>query len=150
RPLAAAVEGRALAAIGQDRDARDALARAETAVGALGPDALLPSAFGYNEAQLRFHEGNALTHLHDTKAAWTAQDRALTLYPSSDYLDRTLLGLDRASCLAYDGDATAAMTHATETVVSLTGEQRRGLILLRGRQVFDALTARQRALPAAR
>jgi len=39
------------------------------------------SAFGYNQAQLRFHEGNAYTHLHDTRAAWEAQERALELCP---------------------------------------------------------------------
>lgn len=148
-PLAAALEGRALAATSQDHEARTALVRAESAVGALDPDALVPSAFGYNEAQLRFHEGNALTHLHDTKAAWVAQDRALALYPASDYLDRTLLELDRASCLAYDGDADAAMTYAMRTLVSLSDEQRRGLILLRGRQVLDSLMPQERALPAA-
>jgi tetratricopeptide (TPR) repeat protein len=149
-PLAAALEGRALAVIGQGHEARVALARAESAVGALGPEALLLSAFGYNEAQLRFHEGNALTHLHDTKAAGTAQDRALALYPASDYFDRTLLELDRASCLAYDRDADAAMAHATKTLVGLADEQRRGLILLRGRQVLDSLGPQERALPATR
>jgi len=88
--------------------------------------------------------------LHDVKAAGIAQDRALALYPYSDYLDRTLLELDRASCLAYGGDATAAMTHAIQTLVGLSDEQRRGLVLLRGRQVFDSLSTSQRALPAAR
>src|SRR5262249_25831180 len=100
--------------------------------------------------QLRFHEGNALTHLHDTRGAWAAQNRALELYPASDYLDRTLLQLDRASCLAYDGDVTGAMTHATQTLTRLSDEQLSGMILLRGGQVLDALSERQRALPAAR
>jgi tetratricopeptide (TPR) repeat protein len=149
-PLAAALEARALAALGHGREARDALVRAEAAVGALDGDALTPSAFGYNEAQLRFHEGNTLTHLRDTKGAKAAQDRALDLYPATDYLDRTLLQLDRASCLAYDGDAITAMTHATHSLLALTDEQRSGMILLRGRQVVDSLTEPQRALPAAR
>lgn len=149
-PLAAALEARTLAVLGQDADARDAVRRAEGAVGLLDAEALVPSAFGYNEAQLRFHEGNALTHLHDTRGAWAAQERALELYPTSDYLDRTLLQLDRSSCLVYDGDAATAMTHATQTLADLTDEQRSGLILMRGHQVLNTLSSSQRALPAAR
>jgi tetratricopeptide (TPR) repeat protein len=149
-PLAAALEGRAWAAMGQEQEARAALARAEAAVSALDPDALVPSAFGYNEAQLRFHEGNALTQLHDAPAARTAHDRAVALYPSNDYLDRTLLELDRASCLIYDGDVDAAMTHATQLLVALSDEQRHGLILLRGRQLYHSLRPDQRVRPAAR
>ena len=110
----------------------------------------MPSAFGYNEAQLRFHEGNALTHLHDTEAAWRAQQRALQLYPPSDYLDRTLLQLDRASCLAFDGDVTTAMGKAVSAVGRLAPEQRSGMILLRGSQILSSLTDGQRKLPAAR
>jgi len=149
-PLAAALQARALAALGRDQEARFALVRAEAAVGTLDVDALLPSAFGYNEAQLRFHEGNTLTHLHDTQGAWVAQDRALELYPPSDYLDRTLLQLDRASCLAYDGDVAFAMTHAARTLAGLSREQCSGMILLRSHQIFDGLSEPQQALPAAR
>ncbi|HET8683613.1 MAG TPA: XRE family transcriptional regulator [Micromonosporaceae bacterium] len=149
-PLAAALEARVLAALGRGREARSSLDRAEKAVGVLDTVALRPSAFGYNEAQPRFHEGNALTHLRDTRGAWAAQDRALDLYPSSDYLDRTLVQLDRASCLAYDGDVASAMTRATHALSGLRDEQRSGLILLRARQVLDSLDDRQRALPAAR
>ena len=149
-PLAAALEARALAVMGRGNEARSALGRAEAAVGVLEPDALIPSAFGYNEAQMRFHQGNALTHLHDSQGAFQAQDRALVLYPTSDYLDRTLLELDRAHCLAYDGDATGAMTHAGQLLADLTDDQRSGLILLRGSQVFETLTKPQRALPSAR
>jgi hypothetical protein len=110
----------------------------------------MPSAFGYNEAQLRFHEGNALTHLHDTEAAWRAQQRALQLYPPSDYLDRTLLQLDRASCLAFDGDVTSAMGKAASAVGRLAPEQRSGMILMRGGQILGSLSDSQRELPAAR
>jgi tetratricopeptide (TPR) repeat protein len=149
-PLAAALEARALGILGHRHDTHAALDRAETAVSRLSPGDLMPSAFSYNEAQLRFHEGNAFTHLHDTQAAWTAQDRALELYPATDFFDRTLIDLDRASCLAHDGDATTAMRHATRVLVSLPGEQRQGLILLRGRQVLTSLGDDAQALPAGR
>ena len=148
-PLAAALEARALGILGRRHDTRTALDRAEAAVGRLTPDEQVPSAFSYNEAQLRFHEGNALTHLHDTRAAWAAQDRALALYPATDFFDRTLIELDRADCLAHDGDPTTATHHATRVLTALPDEQRRGLILLRGRQVLDTLGEKARALPAA-
>jgi hypothetical protein len=149
-PLAAALEARALGILGHHHDARAALDRAEAAVGRLAADEQAPSAFGYNEAQLRFHEGNALTQLHDTRPAWQAQDRALELYPTTDVFDRTLIELDRASCLAHDGDATGAVRHAVDVLIRLPDEQRRGLILLRARQVLGSLGADARALPAAR
>ncbi len=147
--LAAALEARAQAARGDEAGTRAALDVAQTALAKLGADEVMPSAFGYNEAQLRFHEGNAFTHLHKTGAAWAAQDRALALYPASDYMDRALVQLDRASCLAHDGDPTA-MTHATTALLDLTAEQRTGLILSRAQDIFDALSVAHRALPAAR
>jgi hypothetical protein len=149
-PLAAALEARAFAILGHHHDARAALDTAETAVSRLAPDETVPSAFSYNEAQLRFHEGNAMTHLRDTRAAWAAQDCALALYPTTDFFDRTLIELDRADCLAHDGDPTTAMHHATRVLTDLPDEQRRGLILLRGRQILHSLRDDDRALPAAR
>ena len=149
-PLAAALEARAHAALGHEPEARVALDRAGTAVDQLDPDVLVPSAFGYNEAQLRFHEGNALTHLHDTTAARVAADRALALYPPSDYLDRTLVQLDQATCLTYDGDVPTGLAQATTAVMRLTDQQRTGMILARARDVLGHLPRRYRALPAAR
>lgn len=87
--------------------------------------------------------------LHNTGAAWTAQERALALYPTSDYMDRALTQLDRADCLAHDGDPTA-MTHATAALLDLTAEQRAGLILTRAQGIFDSLPTAHRALPTAR
>jgi tetratricopeptide (TPR) repeat protein len=148
--LAAALEARAQAALGHADETRRALGRAWEALAHLDAGSITRSAFGYDEAQLRFHEGNAFTHLYDTDAAWQAQQRALELYPHSDYMDRTLIWLDRASCLAHDGDVSTAMTYATQALVKLTDQQRRGLITLRGQQVVDDLPTKQRALPAAR
>ncbi|MGH7158179.1 MAG: helix-turn-helix domain-containing protein [Candidatus Saccharimonadales bacterium] len=149
-PLAAALEARALGAQGNQADAVAAVERAETALFALNADALQPSAFGYNEAQLRFHEGNAYTHLHDTAAAGVAQERALSLVPYRDFLDRTLIHLDAAACLAHDREADEAMRVATNALLDLTHEQRQGLALLRGAEVLQSLPRSQRALPVAR
>jgi hypothetical protein len=61
-----------------------------------------------------------------------------------------LVELDRATCLAHDGDIASALSHATQTLTRLTDDQRDGLIRLRARQVLDGLPRHQRALPQAR
>jgi len=148
--LAAALEARAQAALGRPDETRAALRRARETLARLQGESLVPSAFGYNEAQLSFHEGNAFTHLHDVAAAWRAQQRALALYPGSDFMDRALIRLDRASCLAHHGDVDAATRQAVQTLAELTGQQRAGLIENRSRQLFYELPQKHRARPAAR
>jgi hypothetical protein len=68
-----ALEARAHAILGRRADADTAITRAQATLAALTPDNTTASAFGYHEAQLRFHHGNALTHLHDSRRAWEAQ-----------------------------------------------------------------------------
>lgn len=148
--LAAALEARAHAGLGRPDETRTALQHAETILEKLRPDSINTSAFGYNEAQLRFHEGNAFTHLHDTRSAWKAQERALEICPPGDYMDQTLTRLDRASCLLHDGDASAAVSYATDTLVSLDAQQRQGIIAVRAQEIVDSLPKRQQALPPAR
>jgi tetratricopeptide (TPR) repeat protein len=148
--LAAALEARAQAAVGERRRTFEALNRAESILSNLPPDAVTASAFGYSESQLRFHEGNALTHLRETEAAWTAQQRALELVPPGDYMDRALTQLDRASCLAHEGDGSAAMAQAMEALLPLSDVQREGIITLRAQATIVALPPQERVLPVAR
>jgi hypothetical protein len=148
--LAAALEARAWAIAGDALAARRGLDAAEAVLRQLPASALEPSAFGYNEAQLRFHEGNAWTHLHDTGAAERAHQRALALYPPGDFTDRTLIHLDRAYCLAYDGDIRTAFGHAANALTILSRSQRAGLITERGLQILSLGSPAQLALPAAR
>jgi hypothetical protein len=148
--LAAALEARAQAALGHGQEARAALDRAETGLSHLDASAIGTSAFDYNEAQLRFHEGNAFTHLHDTSAAWQAQEMALALCPASDYMDRTMTKLDLANCLAHDGDVTGAVAVMVEAATGLTEQQRQGIIAARVRETIAALPPQHQALPAVR
>jgi hypothetical protein len=148
--LAAALEARAQAALGREGETRSALHQAESCLSHLNADEIGTSAFSYDEAQLRFHEGNALTHLHDTGAAWQAQERALSLSPPSDYMDRTLTQLDRAHCLAYDGDVTGAVTAIVGATTPLSNQQRQGIIASRVRETITVLPVKYRALPAVR
>lgn len=149
--LAAALEARAHAALGPDRapQTRAALMHAENTLGGLAAVEVNTSAFGYNEAQLRFHEGSALTHLGDTVAAWKAQQRALELCPPADYMDRALTRLDRTICLVREGDVSGALEYAIASLEPLTDNQREGIITLHGQDVLEKLSSRQRALPAA-
>ncbi len=147
--LAAALEARAQAALGRTEETRSALQRAETILAALDMGADTPSAFAYDEAQLRFHESNALTHLGDTTAAWAAQDRALELVAPGDFMDRAFTQLDRAMCLAIDGDASGAATYTLDTVLGLSEPERQGIINGRARQIIAALPVHERALPLA-
>jgi tetratricopeptide (TPR) repeat protein len=148
--LAAALEARAYAAMGRRQETREALGRAEDLTAQLHGDELVPSAFGYNEAQLRFHAGNAFTHLRDTKAALPEQDRALELCMPGDYTDWAMTRLDRAECLMYSDETADALTYATETVDSLTKAQRKGIITLRGHEILNTLPKQRQELPAAR
>jgi transcriptional regulator with XRE-family HTH domain len=149
--LAAALEARIHGAFGRSLDCRNALDRAEAILSALPTESLNDSAFGYDEGQLRFHEGNAYTHLRDTSAAWTAQQRALDLCAPTDFMDRTFTRLDRAFCLVNDGDVPQALEFAAETFAALNDRQREGIISMRGMELLNAIPAQQRhALPAAR
>ena len=148
--LAAALEARAHAARGNTRETRRALGRAETILQALDPGSVMASAFGYAESQFRFHQSSAYTRLGDTRAALAAQERALAICPADDFTDRALTRLDRAACLAHDGNPTAAVAYATETLTRLTADQSEGIIALRAQELITALPPRVRLAPAVR
>ncbi|MPY31300.1 helix-turn-helix transcriptional regulator [Streptomyces adustus] len=133
--LAAPLEARAHAQLGAHTAAADALTAAETALRRLPDESRAASAFGYSESQLRFHAGNAWTHLGDTTAAAAEHARALELYPTTDRMDIALVRLDQAMCTALDGDPGAAAALAAQTITALPPEHRSVLITYRARQV---------------
>jgi hypothetical protein len=148
--LSAALEARILAARGDVLGCERALGSAEDSLAQLPPQSVNDSAFGYDEGQLRFHQGNAYTHLGDTANAWRASERALELCGPQDFMDRAFAQLDHASCLIRDGDTASGLAYAVEVMSNLSDEQRAGIINLRGRQVLGAVPeARRRALPVA-
>jgi Flp pilus assembly protein TadD len=113
-------------------------------------EALDVSAFGYREAQLRFHEGYVLTQLHEAEPARAAQGQALVLYAESEHLDRTLVHLDRADCLAQGGDIDEAFAHAGRILLGLPQDHRDGLIVSRARALLNGLSPVERDVPAVR
>jgi transcriptional regulator with XRE-family HTH domain len=137
--LAAALEARALGMQGLRPATQTALRDAEAILEALSTEETARSALGYDEAQLRFHQGNAYTHLGDSARAWNAQRRALELYPVEDYLDRSLIYLDRAACLVRGGEIEAAVEIAVAAITGLRLEQRRGMVTSRAHEILNQL-----------
>lgn len=133
--LAAPLEARAHALLKRPEETAAALTAAEAALRRLPDAELIGSAFGYSEAQLAFHSGNAWTHLGATDRARDQQIRALELYPSSDHMDIALIRLDQAMCFALDGDPAAAAQHATTTLIDVPSWHRSQLIIYRARDV---------------
>jgi hypothetical protein len=148
--LAAALEMRAHAAMGDAPAVMSALDKAEQIHGRLVGGDLAASAFGYAESQLRFHAGDALTRLGDTGAARPVLARALELCNPGDYMDWALIRLARAACLVSDGDSDAGLSYAAETLLALDGPKRQGIITGRGRELLAALAPAQRASRSAR
>lgn len=141
--LAAPLEARAHAILGDRAATSDAVARAERALERLPEEERTASAFGYSESQLRFHIGNALTHLRETRQAREHQARALELYAASEMTDRTLIALDSAMCDAFDGNLDAAAGAATAAVTGLPRAHRSALILGRAGEVADRVPGSQ-------
>ena len=148
--LAFALEARGQAMKGNRPATLGALYRAEDILSQLSGDAIASSAFGYNEASFRFHEGNAFTHLHDVRSALKAQDKALALCSRDNYNDWAMTRFDRAQCLIYDGDASGGVAYAAETILNLSESQRQGIITLRGHAILADLPAGEKDLPEAR
>lgn len=136
--LAAALEARAQADLGSRQLTLRAIGRAEDALGRLGPDAVIDSAFGYNEAQLRFHQGDALTRLGDTTGALDALRAALDYCAADNYLDRALISLARAESLS-QRDATAAVDEALSVVAALDAPRRDALIVERAHHLVGTV-----------
>ncbi|MDT0381452.1 helix-turn-helix transcriptional regulator [Streptomyces sp. DSM 42041] len=148
--LAAPLEARALAVLGRAEAAAGALERAEVALERLPEQEQIGSAFGYSENQLRFHAGNAWTHLGDTARAAENHGQALALYPADDLTDRTLIRLDQAMCIVQDGDLAGAATTATAAIEELPREHRSALIIYRAEQLADRVPRQAQTVPEVR
>jgi tetratricopeptide (TPR) repeat protein len=148
--LAAPLEARVHARAGRRDETADALHRAERALSRLTPEDQQPSALGYDAAQLAFHSGSAWTLLHDTDRAWEQQQRALELYPAEQRLDRALVQLDRAECLAHDGRLADGAQLAADTIEAMPVEHRSALLLYRARDLADSVPTTDRRLPEVR
>ncbi|GAA3845848.1 hypothetical protein GCM10022243_10080 [Saccharothrix violaceirubra] len=137
--LAAALEARAYANQGLRADALRAIGIAESLTAGLDGAATIASAFGYSEAQLRFHESNVLTKLGEFQRALVAQDHALRLTPHDDFMDRALVYFDRADSLIAQGDIVNGLAIAASTLGELETGKAAGLIVDRARLTLRML-----------
>ncbi|WP_367139013.1 MULTISPECIES: helix-turn-helix transcriptional regulator [Streptomyces] len=148
--LAASLQARAHAALHQPDETAAALAEAQAALDRLDPAERAASACGYSESQLRFHAGNAWTHLGATDRARAEHERALELYPLTEYTDRVLVQLDQAACLATGGDTAAAAAHAVTALTSMPAEHRSALILYRAKELAATVPPERQKLQEVR
>ncbi|MGP3948551.1 hypothetical protein [Streptomyces sp. 7N604] len=123
------VEARALARLRRGEEALALLRQADDVFGRLTDEDRSDPALGHTERQFLFHLGNAWTHLGRADDAWQVQQRALEKYPPTEYLDPTLIRLDRAICLARSGEAEEAYCTAAQAITSLPDEHRTGMIV---------------------
>jgi tetratricopeptide (TPR) repeat protein len=121
--------------------AKRAIARGQAVFGQLGKDHVTDTAFGYTERQLAFHIGDTYTNMGDHAHAEESLRRALSLYPATAELDRTLIMFSRASCRLQKGDPDEAMEKAKETVLALSQGQYTDIIAQRARQLAGAAAA---------
>jgi|GEM_PF-1662366 len=140
--LASAAKARALARLGDDRTAREAIDHARRLFDQIDePDS--DAAFRFPAKRLLFYLSGAATWLGDTATAYRLQDEALDLYRAGppSLIDPALIRLDRAICLVHDRRIDEAATTAHAALADLPDTQRTELILTRAQNVVDAVPA---------
>ncbi|MFE6713897.1 transcriptional regulator [Streptomyces sp. NPDC057695] len=144
--LASAVTARALAAIGDQRGARDAVKDVQVLAERLSGPEEADTWFGYPAQKHFVHLSQAYTLLGDTEAAYSAQDDALYLTTSPSVMTRALVAMDTAACLRIDGDPSTAAEMAAEVFDRLPIPYQGGLIRARAKALHHALDGRPRDL----
>ncbi len=137
--LACAVAARAYAASGRREEALAAVDHADRIMDQLPAAQSVSSWFGYPEQKHRVHLSQALTILGETQRAYAEQERALELSASPSVMTRALIAIDRASCLAKDGEPEEAARVAADAYDELPPSYRSGLTLARAFAVYRSV-----------
>lgn len=145
KALACAVAARAFAANGNREEALSAVAEAERVMEILPSDQSIDTWFGYPRQKHHVHLSQALTLLGETSRAYDQQQRALELSRRPSVMTRALISIDRATCLAHDGELPEAADVAAQAYGELPASYRSGLPRARAMSVYD----RVRAVPEA-
>ncbi|REE95705.1 XRE family transcriptional regulator [Thermomonospora umbrina] len=146
--MAPAVEARALGLLAvrgrsdAAPSARRALVRGRSVFDQLPKTQTKDLVFGFTERQMAFYEGDTFTNLGDHRAGDEVLSRALTLYAPNDWVDLTLVRLDRASCRLHAGHPEAALDAAQEAIGELPGDHRSDILVHRARQIGAAVSHR--------
>jgi hypothetical protein len=105
----------------------------------LSSDQTVNTWFGYPEQKHHVHLSQALTLLGETQRAYAAQTRALELSKSPSVMTRALIAIDRATCLAHDGEREEAAHVAADAYGQLPASYRSGLTRARAQAVYRAV-----------
>jgi hypothetical protein len=146
--LAAATEARAWARLGHADNAITALRHADRIAAKLSPAATANSIHGYPVQQLAFHREATLTLVGTVDAATEAQEAALALYPSAEYVNPTLIRLDQAACSIRRGDYSSGYQKSLHHLAEIPGQFRTALVISRARELADIPPPNGRPSPA--
>jgi transcriptional regulator with XRE-family HTH domain len=146
--MAPALEARAAAMLGDAETAREAMRRAENMFSRLSRQENI--AYTFTEAQLYFYRSNTYTTIGDTKTAEHAQEAALSSFAPEERLEPTLVHLDRAACMLWEGDIAGGAGHASDVLLRLPQEFRPPIVLEKARAVSAAIPPDRRGDAAVR
>jgi len=134
-----------LALAGRPAEAEQALCQVRECFGKL-PTAgyYRDSLFDWSEENLRFTESFIYSHLGDFTKSEQAQNAALRLYPDSNRRGPAQIELQRALCLARNGDLAHGTRHAQTIITDLPVMHRIRPIADLGQKVLDAIPAHER------
>ena len=131
----------ALAVLGRDQEAREAMDMVYAAADRLPTQVVsdTSSMYGWPEYRLRHGESFVYTYLGDMRRAEAAQDRAMSLYPTQLFRERTQVQLHRAMRVVRSGDVATGIHEAHEAVAALPDNQRIEVVLEVARSVVGAV-----------
>ncbi|GAA2599776.1 XRE family transcriptional regulator [Actinomadura fulvescens] len=152
--MAPAVEARALGQLAlrgrsdAAPSARRALVRGRSVFDQLSKTQTSDLAFGFTDRQMAFYEGDTFTNLGDHQHGDQVLSHALTLYSATDWVDMTLVRLDRASCKLHAGHPEAALNAGRDAILELPSEHRSDILVHRARQLGAAVNAKHGEIAA--
>lgn len=134
--MAPAVEARALARLGRNRAAEDALKKSVDAFSIFSGSSQDNSGLISVPAhKVRFYEGNVLARTGRRSAALAAQQDALLHYPGNDRVDPALIHIDRAIALVGGGYVLDALAEVENTLADLSASDRGGTVAAHAREL---------------
>lgn len=142
--LAAAVQARGFALMGQPQAAHEALNLADDLFERLSDAERAETWWGYEEQKHLVHASHALTIIGETRSAHDVQTRALALTKTTSHLTRTLLQLDAAACRVKDGAVADGAAAASTALTGLPAGFSSGLIAARATAVDHVIPAAAR------
>jgi hypothetical protein len=135
--LAAAMEARAQAYLGREKETLAAVARSDELFQQLGPYDTRVNVLGVYEHLLCFFQSNALTVIGATKQAFKVQERAFSLDGKANIVDNGLLQMDRAMYFIGSGNQDEGSRIAARTLNGFPLKSRSKLIMRRAHDILQ-------------